>query len=160
MESLIISLLVTVIGGLLVGLVLYYVFGIGKNKTSKKDSEKTFKLKFAEEEITFMELMRSLKMDVIKINAHDHTLGIRAEYAWMEKEYPKSKTRGQSLKKIEIDSKKDKKRVIMFDIHKLQILDGREKQICFEISSFFTPGKADSLKPGYVDQKLKDLYTS
>jgi hypothetical protein len=143
--------------GVIVVLVTYHVFGIGKPK--KTVVTEPFKVKYAEEEITFEEKLRSLKMDVIKVNAHDHTLGIRAEYAWINNAYPKNKRYEQLLMKFEVDANDSKKRVITFDVHQIELEDGREKKIYFEIDSFFADGKPASFEPGYRDQKLKDIYS-
>lgn len=144
-------------GGLIVVLITYHGLGIGKPK--KSVTKEPFRIKCAEEEITFEEKLRSLKMDIIKVNAHDHTLGIRAEYAWMDNAYPNNKRYEQSLMKFEVDARGGKKKVITFDVHQVELEDGREKKIYFEIDSFFADGKPASFEPGYRDQKLKDIYT-
>lgn len=142
---------------MVVVLITYYIFGIGKPK--KILVTEPFKIKFAEEEVTYEEKLRSLKMDVVKVNAHDHMLGVRAEYAWMDKIYPNSKRLEQLLMKFETNAKDGKKKIVTFDVHRIELENGREKEVYFEIDSFFADGKPASFEPGYTDQKLKDIYS-
>lgn len=146
-------------GGVIVGLILRYGFGIGKSDNKKETENKPFTFKVKEEEITFDEKLRSLQMDVVKVNAHDHTLGVFAESAWMENAYPGYQKYIQDLMKFEVDAEGDKKKVVTFDVHTIRLKDGREKKVYFEIDSFFAGGKPASFEPGYRDQKLKDLYS-
>ncbi|MBP6912503.1 MAG: hypothetical protein KBB86_01060 [Candidatus Pacebacteria bacterium] len=148
---------VTVIGGL----VLYYLFGIGKKNytKSKKDEKEPFSFKVAEEEVTIEEKMISLQMDVLKINAHDHFLGVQAEYLWINKNYPGNKTLNQSLREYSFDTKNSEKRVITFDVINIELASGRHKEIYFEIESFFNKNKASSIDTGYAEQKLHDIYS-
>ncbi len=148
---------ITIVGGVLVVLLTYHVFGIGKPK--KVATTEPFKVKLEEEEVTFEVKLRSLQMDVVKVNAHDHGLGIRAEYAWMNNAYPNNKGFEQSLMKFEVDAESNKKKVVTFDVHRIELEDGREKKIYFEIDSFFADGKPSSFQPGYRDQKLRDIYS-
>jgi hypothetical protein len=42
---------------------------------------------------------------------------------------------------------------------RIRLLDGREKQIYFDISSFFGGGVTSSIDPdAYITQKIKELY--
>jgi len=150
------ALAVTLVGGL----ILYHIFGVGKSNKNKDKINEPFKLKFAEEEVTFEEKLRSLKVDVIKINAHDHTLGIRSEYVWISENYPGSRTGTQYLMGKEFKAKNRKKRVVSFDVIDVMLADGREKQVYFEIDSFFGEGKAASFEPGFIDGKLNDIYAT
>lgn len=146
-------------GAVIAGLILRYGFGIGKSDNKEDIKDKPFAFKVAEEEISFDEKLRSLKMDIVKVIAHDHTLGIRAEYAWMDNAYPNDKKFEQSLMKFEVDAPGDKKKVVTFDVHRIELQDGREKKIYFEIDSFFADGKPASFEQGYRDQKIKDIYS-
>jgi hypothetical protein len=148
------------IGGTVIAtLILKHIFGIDKKDVSKKATKEPFVFKVAEEEITYDEKLISLKMDIVKVVAHDHSLGIRSEYAWMDNRYPNNKKFEQSLMKFEVEALGDKKKVVTFDVHRIELEDGREKKIYFEIDSFFADGKPASFEPGYRDQKIKDIYS-
>lgn len=158
LNQIIIGLIVTIVGGL----ILYYIFGVGRkdNLNSRAQNTKNFTVKVAEEEVTFEEKMRSLKMDVVKVNAHDHFLGVQSEYSWIEENYPRSKFTGQAITKYEFaTNKNDEKRVVNFDIIFIELESGRKKEIYFEIDSFFKPGNPSSLGQGYAEQKLSDIYS-
>ena len=150
---------IAIVSGLFVVLVPYYIFGVGRSKNYNTQADEKFKLKAEEEEVIFDEKLRSLKMDIVKVIAHDHNLGVRAEYAWLDYAYPDNRKFGQSLQKIEVDVSGDKKKIVTFDVHNVKLKNGREKSVYFEIDSFFADGKPASFNAGYIDQKIKDIYS-
>jgi hypothetical protein len=145
-----------------------FIYSIVKDLWNTYRSQKTkpFVYKVNEETVTFDEKMRSLKMDVIKVIAHDHALGVAAEYAWMNKFYPKHKLVVKMLSTLEAMTGKRKGGGIvrpgetLFDIFLLELDGGRTKSVYFDISSFFS-GKDSSLtNPGvYANKKLASLYS-
>lgn len=146
-----------------------FIYSIVKDLWNIYRSQKTkpFIHKVDEEVVTFDEKMRSLKMDVIKVIAHDHVLGVAAEYAWMNKFYPKHKRIVKMLSTLEaMTGKRKEGKMIrsgdtLFDIFLLELDGGRTKSVYFDISSFFS-GKDSSLtNPSvYANKKLADLYSS
>lgn len=120
-----------------------------------------FEYKMEEETATFTEKMTSLAFDVVKINAHTHSLGIAAEYAWIDHKYPKNEIIMQSLTTLDLVTGKGKYKPeqIHFDVIKFRLPDGREKEIYFDISSFFNGVALSLLNPGeFVAQKISGLY--
>ena len=124
-----------------------------------KKNREPFSFKFEEEVVTYVEKMRTLQVDVVKVNAHDHTTGVRAEYAWVNHMYPGSKTETQAFLEKEFEVTGGGKKVVSFDVLYTELADGRKKSIYFEIDSFFAKGKPSSFEPGYIDRKLTELYT-
>lgn len=124
-----------------------------------KKRQEPFIYRVAEEVVTFEEKMKSLRMDVVKVNAHDHIVGIQAEYAWAENMYPGCRTDEQSLMEYEVDASGGNKKIINFDVLHLVLANGRQKDVYFEIESFFAKGKPSSFERGYADQKILDLYS-
>jgi hypothetical protein len=136
-------------------------WALPKNKEPTQEKEKPFEYKMNEETVTYIEKMTSLPFDVVKINAHSHTLGVAAEYAWIEHKYPNSKSIMQGLTTLNILTRKGECKTgkAHFDVVKIRLPDGREKEIYFDISSFFD-GIASSLTnpDEFVSQKLAALY--
>lgn len=154
--------------------VLFFLFIIGgitfyalhrwappQNKEPTQEKEKPFEYKMNEETVTYIEKMTSLPFDVVKVNAHSHPLGVAAEYAWIEHKYPNSKRIMQSLTTLDVLTRKGEYKTgqAHFDVVKIRLPDGREKEIYFDISSFFD-GLASSLTnpDEFVSQKLAALY--
>jgi len=136
---------------------LWNIYFLGKAKP--------FVFKKDEEVVTFDEKMCSLQMDVIKVLAHDHLLGVQAEYAWMSKFYPKHKRIVKMLSTLEAITGENKSSKfirpgdILFDIFLIELKGGRKKTIYFDISDFFS-GKDSSLTNPkvYSSKKLAKLY--
>ena len=126
-----------------------------------RESERPFELTIGEEIVRYEEKMTSLPFDVVKINAHTHTVGVSAEYAWLDHKYPDSRIITQSLTTLDLIKGKEKYKAgqVHFDIIRFRLPDGREKEIYFDISSFFD-GKTSSLinKEEYIAKKLTELY--
>jgi|GEM_PF-7040685 len=80
----------------------------GTNPEDPKPRE--FEFKVGEETVTFQEKLRTLSQDVVKINAYTHVLGVRAEYAWINENYPNSKRIKQSLKILELSESPNESR--------------------------------------------------
>lgn len=118
--------------------------------------------KTPEEVVTYDEKMRSVVMDVIKINAHTHIIGVRSEYAWLHKNYKNFKMVHQKLSTLDLIKKTSDydPSQIHFDIVKIKLEDGREKEIYFDISSFFMSGMISSImdRDEFAAQKISDLY--
>ena len=105
--------------------------------------------------------MISLNVDVVKVNAHTHMVGIAAEHAWINFKYPNSVMMEQSLTTLELLTGKDdyKSGQVHFDIMKIRLADGREKEIYFDISSFFDGVVSSQLdKREFMAQKLLKIY--
>lgn len=64
----------------------------------------------------------------IIINDRNETSGVAAEYAWLRKNYPGYRSKGQSLN---FNNKKP------YDLITIQTAEGVEKVIYFDISKFF-----------------------
>ncbi len=114
-----------------------------------------------EERITFTELLRSVHHDVVKVNAHTHVLGVSAEHEWIERRYPQSKVKSQALTSLKRISKRQQKAKpeVHFDVLTLELMDGRNKNIYFDISDFFGGEASSVLDPeGAVAKQLEDLY--
>ncbi|MEK7567782.1 MAG: hypothetical protein AAB513_02575 [Patescibacteria group bacterium] len=146
-----------------------FIYSIVKDLWNKYLYKKTkpFVYKVDEEIVTFDEKMRSLKMDVIKVMAHDHELGIAAEYAWMNNFYPKHRRIVKMLSTLEVMTGKRKSGEIirpgetLFDIFLLKLDGGREKSVYFDISNFFSGEDSSLTNPSvYANKKLADLYSS
>ncbi|MPV61495.1 hypothetical protein GD416_35125 [Burkholderia sp. BE24] len=135
---------------------------VSENKKISLDNSNQFVFEVGEEVVTYDEKMRSLTMDVVKVNAHTHRIGVRAEYEWIRHNYGEFTLIRQSLTTLdrlngaEYDSSK-----IHFDCLLVKLDDdgGREKEIYFDISDFFFGGGASMFdRDGFVAKKLNDLY--
>ncbi|HBK7261041.1 TPA: hypothetical protein LNF46_003507 [Vibrio cholerae] len=113
-----------------------------------------------EERITFEEKMVSLGKDVVKIYAHTHPLGVSAEYRWIEHKYPGAKLKSQALSTLELLTKEKMEKEIYFDVVKIELEDGRIKEIYFDISEFVRHNMGSSINDSnaYMADKLKELY--
>ncbi len=114
-----------------------------------------------EERVTFTELLRSTEHDVVRVNAHSHELGIVAEHEWIRRRYPKGEHRKQALTTYQALSgkKKGKEIEVPFDVITIELPGGRQKQIYFDISSFFGGGRSTTLDPeSALARKLVELY--
>lgn len=132
-------------------------------RTKLKTVEKPVVLKVKEETITFTELLRSLQHDIVKVHAYTHVLGIASEYEWIRRRYPGSKTLVQSLTTLDVIEGKGeyKGEQIHFDVIKIGLPDGREKEIYFDISSFFSGGVSSILDPrASIAREIAELYQS
>lgn len=127
-------------------------------RKSKAVGEIIYKVKG--EVVTYAEVLRSLHQDVVKVNAHTHELGIAAEYHWIEKRYPGSKTIMQSITSLDLMKDKSKyKGSILLDKIQIRLKDGQQKDIYFDISSFFDGDSSSSIDPdGFVARKISALY--
>lgn len=112
--------------------------------------------------VTFDEKMRSLKMDVIRVNASDHEVGVAAEYAWIRKKYPKHKFLCQAFTTLaRMKGKKSKTNDVYFDILFIELEGKRMKAIYFDISNFFRDHASSMIDPGkFAIQKLSEIYPS
>jgi hypothetical protein len=113
------------------------------------------------ETVSCTEILRSLTQDVVKIEAHTHTLGVTAEYQWISKEYPGSKTQKQRLTTLDMlkGNKKYSGKQIHFDVITILTKAGMQKDIYFDISSFFGSAGSSLTNPdGFIAQKIKELY--
>lgn len=127
-------------------------------KQQKSEQEIVFQVK--EEIVTYQSRMTSLGQDVVKINAHTHPLGVAAEYHWVNQKYPEATIIEQSLTTLEKLTDGKNSREIYFDILKIKLSDGREKEIYFDISEFFKGATSSSLNEdnAYMASKLAELY--
>jgi len=132
-----------------------------KIQESNKEREKPFEYKMGEETVTYTEKMTSLAFDVVKVNAHTHFLGVAAEYAWIDHKYPSSEKIMQRVTTLELVTGKGtyQSGQVHFDVIKFRLPDGREKEIYFDISSFFGGVASSLLNPDeFVSQKIAGLY--
>lgn len=142
----------------LAGLILYHLFGVGK-KGSPDKKEESFTFKVAEEKVAFEEKMRSLRMDVVKINAHDHAVGVAAEYAWIRENYPGSKKHSQTLLEQKFKRKNGAEKSVLFDLIRIELENGRKKEVYFDVSSFFSDGNPTSFDSDYAKHKIREIYS-
>lgn len=155
---------IVVIFLLIVGGITFYAlhkWAPAKAQESNQEKVKPFEYKMGEETATYTETMTSLAFDVVKINAHTHLLGVAAEYAWIDHKYPDSERIMQSLTNLDLVTGKGNYQSgkVHFDVIKFRLPDGREKNIYFDISSFFN-GEASSLvnTDEFVARKIAGLY--
>jgi len=113
------------------------------------------------ERVTFDELVRDQQHDIVKVNTTEHVLGVAAEYAWVRRRYPKSKTMKQELSTLDMITK-DKRYTgneIHFDVLTIKLPDGQKKKVYFDISSFFgLPRKPRDAPGAGIAKTLKELY--
>ena len=128
---------------------------------SDRANTSEFNYKVGEETVTFVEKMRTLSHDVVKVNAFTHPVGVEAEYAWIRTKYPNSKRIMQSLTTLKLMTGRDGSEAerIHFDVIKIELEDGREKEIYFDITSFFD-GEASWFvdRQGFFGKRLSALY--
>lgn len=151
---------------LIVGSITFYALhkwapASNKDKYLPPSDEKPFEFKMDEEVVRYEEKMVSLAFDVVKIHAHSHFVGIAAEYAWLEHKYPDSERIMQSLTTLDLLKKTGdyKTGQVHFDIIKFKLPDGREKEIYFDISSFYDGQTSSLVAPDdFISKKLSELY--
>lgn len=73
-------------------------------RKKKESSDEPFVFKVREEAVTFDELVRSTSLDIVRVNAHTHVVGIMAEHAWIRKRYPGAEFRQQELRALRLDT--------------------------------------------------------
>lgn len=116
-------------------------------------------LMFNEEKVTFKEMMISLEVDVVKVYAHTHQVGIKAEYVWMGKRYPGFELLSQSLTTLKGFKENEGEKKIYFDIMEIRLANKRTKKIHFDISEFFDGIANSSMdKEEYITKKIFELY--
>jgi hypothetical protein len=99
-----------------------------------------------------------LSHDVVKIKAYTHVLGVRAEYAWINENYPNSERIQQSLEILELSESPYESREVRFDVIKIELAGGREKEVYFDISSFFDGQGTSMSGDSFLGRKLLSLY--
>lgn len=116
--------------------------------------------KIAEEIVLQEELLKSLSHDVLKINAHTHKVGVASEYRYINKCYPNHKVISQGLSTLDLLKKSQKYDIdqVHFDVITIVLNDGREKQILFDISSFFNKQGPLIDKDEFIAAKLNEIY--
>jgi hypothetical protein len=140
-----------------------------KNITNKTTSEPKSEIKkiihefkIEEEVVTQEELLKTISHDVLKIKAHSHEVGVASEYKYINKFYPSCTLIRQSLTTLDLLKKSKKYDIdqVHFDVIKISLIDGREKEILFDISSFFDgQGSSFGNKDEFIAGKLNELYT-
>ena len=117
-------------------------------------------LQFGEEQVTFTELVRTNDYDIVKVNAHTHKLGVAAEHIWLKRRYPSAKMRTQALTTLKglAPGAKGESAKVHFDVINIEFEDGREKDVYFDISNFFTCAGALLDGKTAVATKLRQLY--
>jgi hypothetical protein len=112
--------------------------------------------------VTYEDLLRSTTHDLVKIKAHSHRLGVRAEYEWIRRNYPSGEWQGQALSTLDLltDGREYDSSQIHFDVVTVMLPGGRAKQICFDISDFFDGGSSQVMDPeGFLAKRLVKLYS-
>jgi hypothetical protein len=156
------SALIAVLFLIIVGGITWYALyawrpGRGKSQESSIDTRKVMVFDTPEESVTLTWLLRSIQHDLIRIDAHTHTLGVAAEYEWMRKNYPGSKREMQQL--VSFKSDREAGREVFFDVLKIVLPDGRKKDLYFDISSFFTGNSSSVIDPeSFIAEKIKEIY--
>ncbi len=152
------------------GLGAFVFVGVAVYLQMRKDGAKTsacapeeepIVVKVYGETVTFTELMHSISLDVIKVHAHTHALGVAAEYEWIRRRYPKAERLSQSL--TTLDPSKGKKeydgKQVHFDVLTVKLKGGMKKEIYFDISSFFSSPVLSLVYPSeFIAQNIRDLY--
>jgi hypothetical protein len=131
--------------------------------SKKSRSKEDIILEAGEETVTFTELLRSIQHDVVKVHAHTHALGVAAEYEWIRRRYPGSEILEQALTTLDLiaGKKRYKSNQVHFDIIKIRLPNDRQKEIYFDISSFFFGGVSSNLEPDtFIARKIAHLYES
>lgn len=145
------------------GLVLIYstIKKVFIRHQQKPDLNAPIELEVSGEKVTFTELLRSVHHDVVKIHAYTHALGVAAEHVWIRCRYPEYEFLEQSLTTIDLISgeKKYRNDQIHFDIIKIRLKSGTEKEIYFDISSFFGGEALSHMNPDeFIARKISKLY--
>lgn len=125
------------------------------------DPNAPIELNVCDEKVTFTELLRSMHHDVVKVHAVTHMLGVAAEHVWINHRYPKSEFLKQSLTTLDLITGKKKYQTdqVHFDIIRIRLENGREKEVYFDISSFFEGGASSHLNPDeFIARKIADIY--
>ena len=119
--------------------------------------KKEFVSEYADEKITFEVKLRSQDFDIVKIHATTHSLGVRAEREWLNKEYPGYTNNMQFLRHIRTSDGKE----LTFDILPIQ-KDNKKKDIYFDITDFFDGAHVEFTgnTHNYAEQKIKEIYNS
>lgn len=116
----------------------------------KKD---IYKYKKKGETVILTRILKSKKLDVVRIDTTSHDLGIQSEYAWLKKYYPKFEHTMQCLSMIETEQ--GEKVFDHFPITKNNI----SKEIYFDISSFFEePLEILMDEDEYISHQIKKMY--
>ena len=119
--------------------------------------EKEFVSEYADEKITFEVKLRSQDFDIVKIHATTHSLGVRAEREWLNKNYPEYTNNMQSLRHIMTNDGQE----LTFDILPIQ-KENKKKDIYFDITDFFDGAHVAYIGSthNYAEQKIKEIYNS
>lgn len=131
------------------------------NRKRDSYSDEPIILEVQGEKVTFTEKFRSFQHDVVKVHAHTHVLGVAAEYKWIRRRYPNSKTIKQTLTTLDLltGKKRYKSKQLRFDVIEIKLPNGLEKEIYFDISSFFGEGPSSLLDPSaFIARKIEELY--
>lgn len=104
----------------------------------------------AERRVAFEEIYRGEEHDIVKVLTEDSSVGVHAEYDWIDFRYPEAERLGQALTEREIQGK-----TVTCDVIKIELEDGTEREIIFDISMFFgskkRPKKEIYEGPEYCD---------
>jgi len=119
--------------------------------------KKEFVSEYADEKITFEVKLRSQDFDIVKIHATTHSLGVRAEREWLNKEYSGYTNNMQFLRHIKTNDGKE----LTFDILPIQ-KENKKKDIYFDITDFFDGAHVEFTgnTHNYAEQKIKEIYNS
>ncbi len=119
--------------------------------------KKEFVSEYADEKITFEVKLRSQDFDIVKIHATTHSLGVRAEREWLNKNYPEYTNNMQSLRHIMTNDGQE----LTFDILPIQ-KGNKKKDIYFDITDFFDGAHVAYIGSthNYAEQKIKEIYNS
>lgn len=119
--------------------------------------KKEFVSEYADEKITFEVKLRSQDCDIVKIHATTHSLGVRAEREWLNKEYSGYTNNMQFLRHIKTNDGKE----LTFDILSIQ-KGNKKKDIYFDITDFFDGAHVEFTgnTHNYAEQKIKEIYNS
>jgi len=105
------------------------------------------------EKVVMTRILRSKKLDVVRIDTTSHDLGIRSEYAWLKAFYPKFEHPMQCLSMIETEQGEK-----VFDSFPISNRDS-SKEIYFDISSFFEKPLTFLMNEDeFISHKIKMLY--
>lgn len=112
-----------------------------------------YKYKKNGETVVMTRILKSKKLDVVRIDTTSHDLGIQSEYAWLKAYYPQFQHPMQYLSII--PTEQGEKVFDHFPITRKNI----SKEIYFDISSFFEePLEILMDDDEYISHKIKKIY--
>lgn len=112
------------------------------------------------EEIQFCNIVRTQRVDFVRINSITYKSAIDGQYLWLKNAYPSYKHESQALVSIgvEIDSGDKsagmKDADLLCDVHVISLPDGFQKRVYFDMSAW----RGEIISPGHpIERKDGDI---